>query len=321
MITYTGNGAYCFTNSLHMSLLAAGADRQMLPGPGILECLTTMPFGKMFFQGEQGMGFFPSGPDVHPDLGLDRALDCLGWTCDSWYGGDEAEAVACLRDAVVGGTVLIGPVDMGYLAYNPAAPQAQGSDHYVVALAFDGESVTLHDPAGWPYTHLPLSDFLAAWRADRVGYGDRPYHMRWAFRQAEPRPRGEAVARALPAIRETVVADPGGAPIWGSGGPSVYGGERALRELASALQGGEEARLAGSLVWFALPLAARRLNDAAQFLVEADLAQAGRCADDLARLFGAAQLPAVRQDWPAVARLMDQAADGHAALAASLQSS
>jgi hypothetical protein len=23
---YTGNGAYCFSNSLHMSLLAAGAD-------------------------------------------------------------------------------------------------------------------------------------------------------------------------------------------------------------------------------------------------------------------------------------------------------
>ena len=320
MTPYTGNGTYCFTNSLHMSLLGAGADRQTLPRPGVLECLTTMPFGKMFFRGEHGLGFFPSGPDIHPDLGLDRALDCLGWTCQSWHGGDEAEAVARLREAIADSHVLIGPVDMGYLTYNPVYPQAQGSDHYVVALAFDGETVTLHDPAGYPYTHLPLADFLAAWRAERVDYGDRPYHMRWAFRQVESRPSAQAITRALPAIRATVVADPGGASIWGPTGPQVYGGERALRELAAALQGGEAERLAGSLVWFALPLATRRLNDAAQFLAEAGLTAASHCADDLARLFGAAQYPAVHHDWPIVAHLMDQAADVHAALATALLS-
>lgn len=318
MLTYTGNGTYCFTNSLHMSLLASGADPSALPGPSVLECLTTMPFGKTFYRGEQGVGFFPSGPDSHPDLGLDHALDCLGWTCESWHGGGEAEAVARLRDAVQGGPVLAGPLDMGYLTYNPVHAQARGSDHYVVVLALEGDILTLHDPAGYPYTHLPVADFLAAWRAEQVDYGDRPYHMRWAFRPLEARPRAQVMARALPAIRGTVAADPAGAAVWGPGGPQVYGAEQALRELAAALRGGDAERLAGSLVWFALPLAARRLNDAAQFLAEAGLPTAARCAEEAGLLVGAAQLPAVRHDWPAVAALMNRAADAHAALAQAL---
>lgn len=42
MAAYTGNGGYCFSNALHMSLLAAGADPSTLPEPWVVECLTTM---------------------------------------------------------------------------------------------------------------------------------------------------------------------------------------------------------------------------------------------------------------------------------------
>jgi hypothetical protein len=45
MLPYVGNGAYCYANSLSMSLLGAGANADELPGPGFLECLTTVLLG------------------------------------------------------------------------------------------------------------------------------------------------------------------------------------------------------------------------------------------------------------------------------------
>ena len=111
MLPYIGSGDYCFSNSLHMSLLGSGAQASSLPETGFLECLTTMPFGYTYFK--EAELFFFSGPN--PDLGLTRAIQTLGWTCKVESGGDEGEAFARLRAAFQHGPVLIGPLNMGYL--------------------------------------------------------------------------------------------------------------------------------------------------------------------------------------------------------------
>jgi len=41
--SFTGNGAYCYANTLHMTLLAAGGVSAAVPEPGFLECATVMP--------------------------------------------------------------------------------------------------------------------------------------------------------------------------------------------------------------------------------------------------------------------------------------
>ena len=55
MLPYIGSGDYCYANSLYMSLLGSGANPDILPSPGFLECLTTMPFGNTYLSGAEAL--------------------------------------------------------------------------------------------------------------------------------------------------------------------------------------------------------------------------------------------------------------------------
>jgi hypothetical protein len=138
---FTGNGAYCYANALHMVLASEAPDGANIPKPGFLECATAMPFGQMFVAPDAPT-FWPSPPDRNPERGLEHAIPALGWSCETWFGS-EAENVVFerLRTALHHGPVLLGPVDFGYLSYSPASVHMPGADHYVVALELGAESV------------------------------------------------------------------------------------------------------------------------------------------------------------------------------------
>ncbi|MGH2517711.1 MAG: hypothetical protein ACRDHP_18845, partial [Ktedonobacterales bacterium] len=209
-IPYTGKSEYCYVNSLHMCLHAAGFASDELPAPGFLECLTTMPFGSTYLRLDDGPLFFGSPCAISPDDGLDRALDALGWTCANWCGSESttsSEALERLRESLASGPVLVGPVDLGYLPYNPRARDLAGGDHFVVALDCDGSRVLLHDPFGYPYASLTTEELLTAWRAERISYKRRPYTMRSAFQRNETRNRAGMIERTLPLVRETMEFD------------------------------------------------------------------------------------------------------------------
>ncbi len=213
---YSGSGAYCYANSLHMCLRAAGFD--LVPEPGFLECLTTMPFGAGYIRLEQGALPLLSPVTVDPDTGLTRALAALGWTCREGKGGDEAEALARLREGLTHGPVVLGPLDMGYLSYRPDCAHGPGADHHIAVLALEDDHALVHDPDGYPYAVLPLADLLTSWQADSIAWKRGAYRMRYAFRQERQRSREDMIARTLPLIRENLLADPGG--------PVEYGGGR-----------------------------------------------------------------------------------------------
>ncbi len=61
----------------------------------------------------------------------------MGWTCRLEQGGDEQRALERLRAAAQEGQVLIGPLDMGYLTYNPNYRFSSGADHFLVVLAVE----------------------------------------------------------------------------------------------------------------------------------------------------------------------------------------
>src|SRR5262249_12813548 len=161
-----------------------------VPGPGFLECLTGMPFGKTYLP--ERRRFWPSAPGFSPEQGggLDGAIATLGWTCETWCaavpaadsGAAAPEALARLRAGLRRGPALVGPLDFGFLSYSPHARPLAGADHYVVALALEADHLLLHDPAGVPYAVLPVPDLLEAWRAERVGYKRGPYTLRTDFR-------------------------------------------------------------------------------------------------------------------------------------------
>ncbi len=302
---YSGSGAYCYANSLHMCPRAAGFDA--VPGPGFLECLTTMPFGAGYIRLEQGALPLLSPVTVDPDAGLTRALAALGWTCQEGQGGDEAEALDRLREGLAHGPVVLGPLDMGYLSYRPDCAHQPDADHHIAVLALEDGHALVHDPDGYPYAVLPLADLLTSWRADSIDWKRGAYRMRYAFRQQHPRSREDMIRRTLPLIRENLLADPGG--------PVEYGGVCALRMLADDVRGEVAPRLHGSLVYFLLPLAARRFLDGALFFAEARLPEAAAILDRQARLCGEAQTLTLQKRYGEVARRIDEVAECDVALA------
>ena len=298
---YTGNGAYCYANSLYMALRESGAAAGSVPEPGFIECLTTMPFGTLYLRVGRDLLVFFSSPLTNPDQGITTALEVMGWECRDEREGTPEAALARLSEAAARGPVLAGPLDMGALGYMPYHQQVSGSDHFVIVLGVEHDRVRVHDPDGFPYAALPASEFLRAWRAERVRYCRTPYTMRSAFRPVRRPTRQEMITRTVAAMGANLAADPGG--------PDQYGGPRAVRLLAGDLRGAGAKRLAGHLTSFALPLAARRSHDAAAFLREAGRVEAADLLERRARSFGEAQYWAVQERWERAADLIEAVAE------------
>ncbi|HEX4256793.1 MAG TPA: hypothetical protein VH089_16995 [Streptosporangiaceae bacterium] len=303
-VRYVGSGPYCYANSLAMMLGPAA------PEPGVIEVLTGSPFGVALLGGS--MPFFnPLGWD--PRAGLDLAIELLGWTCVRTSGGPDAAAAALLRQASPDHPVLAGPLEFGLLRHHPGAGTAIGSDHYVVVIEAGHDFVRFHDPHGHPYATLPNADFLAAWRAESIGYATGPFTAWTAFRR-EREVDPEAALRRLVPVAAQWLAGVGPGPV----PPGSLGGAAALDRLAALVDAGLEPGRQDHLAYFAVRVGTRRLADAATALESIGRNQAAGIADQQARILGAVQHPLVTGDRATVARLLRQLAPRYAELRASL---
>ena len=295
---YTGNGPYCYSNSLHMCLTQAGMPA--VPPVSLLECTTGMPFGASFLALDPPL-FFPSpGAATDPDRGLTRALDTIGWECALRRFEEAGAAEAGLREALADGPVLIGPLDMGGLSYDPLHEHKRGGDHFVVALALEGDRVRLHDPQLYPFAVLPLPDLMQAWSAKGIGYATAPYTLRCRFRARHSVPEAEVLARTLETAREMATGVPAG--------PVAYGGALAFGRAAALVRARPPEPFAGMLVYFGLPLGARRCGDAAGFFERIAKPEAARRMIEKGEAYGEAQYHAVRKDWARTADAFDRLA-------------
>lgn len=310
MTSYTGNGAYCFTNSLHMCLQQAGLDARYTTG--VLECLGGMAVSAVLYRDGGLPMFFPSSPFTEPDRAVSDTLAVLGWTCDEARGGTEAEAAERLRSLPL--PAQLGPCNMGRLTYNPNYEFLNDADHYITLLAVTADHVTVHDPGGYPYATLPHAQLMQAWSAEGVCYGPnaRPlaYVSRSNFRAVEPVTWEEVLRRGLARMRELVRCE--------SNGPIAFSGPTAFRALADEIEAGQGPAMRGHLVWFALPLGARRSNDAAAFLRLCGEDAAAEVMAQKSRHYGAMVYPTVHQDWTAVIHLLHELAEIEAMLVEAL---
>jgi hypothetical protein len=187
---YSGETHGCYTDSLQMALGPTG------PGAATLEVLSCSPFGMTNYR--DGRPYFAPGNGWTPEVGMQTALDLLGWTCDH-IGGDLDRAVERLRQASEDEPVLAGPFEMGLLPYHPGLGQPMGVDHYVVVLGVDNDDmVLLHDPRAHPYTLVPLKKLLAAWDTSTLSFRVEPYNVRSNFRQTRPTTVSTALRDMLP---------------------------------------------------------------------------------------------------------------------------
>lgn len=288
---YIGSGPYCYANTLCMS---AGAGWS----PALVETLTGSAFGAQAF-GPVAL-FDPAGWD--PDVGIDQALELLGWTAEREIFDDAETALARLGELCHEGPVFVGPLEMGLLCHQPGSDRPTGADHFVAVLSCDGAVVTMHDPQGHPYAQLPRGDFAAAWGSATLGYGQGRFPLRTGFRPVTPASADEALSALLPRAHRWADA-------------SSDGEERnaaTLRALAARCRAGAGETTLSVLAAFSLRLGARRRVDAAAQL--AAWPEVAGVLDAQAWVLGRAQLPAVRGDGSALAAAFETMADLHADL-------
>jgi hypothetical protein len=307
-VRYIGSGPYCYANSLAMVLGPAA------PSPAVIEVLTGSPFGAELTGGMRPF-FHPPGWD--PGIGLDTAIELLGWTCVRTSAGSEAEAAALLRDARMDRPLLAGPLEFGLLLYQPGSGTAIGSDHYVVVTGTENDMVRLHDPHGHPYATLPAADFIAAWRAvpaaESVSYTAAPFTAWAGFRRVHDTGEAAALRRALPMAARWLAGD-----MERPAPPGSLGGAAALERLAGIAEAGLEPWQHDHLAYFAIRAGARRLTDAAACLELVGQDKAAAIADEQAQVIGALQHPLMTGDRAGVARLLRKLAPMYEQLRASL---
>lgn len=284
-----------------------GADA---PPVAVIETVTGSPFGMQLVGGT--LPFFdPYG--WNPEIGVDKALAALGWTAETSSGGQSDTALERLTSCLARGPVMVGPIEMGYLRYQPGKTGPIGADHYVTVLNISNDQVLLHDPQGYPFAPLPLDDFIKAWQADTIDYGE-PYTMRMNFTRAGVVGIEEALTASIPHAVDWLRADPGHAMPPGSSS----NGDAALA-LAASLESDRDEGLYEHLVHFAIRVGARRMADAATCLLEIKRAEAAAVMFRQARLIGSLQQSLVVGDNRAAAHTLRTLAPTYDTLRAELQ--
>lgn len=301
-VKYVGNGAYCYANSVTMALRVLGHEVD----PGYVECLTAFGVGAQLEESPTGALPFFDAAGAAPDRGVIQALQTLGYAFEHHYSTVDADpeggrAFNMMAEWLQDGPVIVGPVDMGLLTYNPNHRYANGADHYVLVYGLDEVEVHLHDPAGFPYVSMKRAEFVKAWQAESITYRMGSYSM-WGHlrRVAEPTAdelfaaTDQKIAQQYRWQQEHCKPD--------QAGPGAFRAlaERVLEEVPPALL--------GHLVHFALPVAARRCDGFAAFYAPYD-AQRAEIKRAQARCFGRSQVELMRGDHQALAARFRELAD------------
>ncbi len=298
MYKYVGNGAYCYSDSMAMLLATIGETIN----PAQLEVLTGVGLGAIWVK-EMKMPFFNNLATM-PDRGLGVALKTLGFDYTEKWGDDpDAPPFAALRADLAVGPAVLGPLDFGYLSYNPIHQDAGGADHYVFAYAADDRGVYLHDPDGYPYVHLPYEHLATAWKAERIPYRREPYRY-WLnpIRVAQPTEdaiynQALAYFQSLYQETDTLAAQ----EHW------VIGSE-AMRLFADYLRSGMVTEnTLSQAVFFSFPLGARRANDFVAFFRERH-PELAELKHQQAKLFGKCHTLTVQKNLGAAADALNELA-------------
>lgn len=301
MLTYTGNGAYCYANSTAMALRAVGYTFD----PGYIECLTGFAMGAHFEQSSDGPLPFFDAPASSPEKGVTQALMALGFSFEHYSVAQEsdpagAQSLRQLKSWLAHGPVIVGPVDMGLLLYNPNHPYLGGSDHYVLVYEVSDEEVLLHDPAGFPYVSMRTEAFVKAWQAESIGYRQGAYGM-WGCIRRTATPSTEELFR----MTDRRVAEQ---YRWKqSQAEAEKLGAGTFRALAAMDAGSLPPYLRNHLLYFAFPVSARRCEDFADFYAPYD-AERSQMKREQARCYGRAQSVLMRGDLQEFGVILDQLA-------------
>ena len=291
MISYIGNGDYCYANATAMLLAAHGEN----VSPSRIEALCGVGLGAFWIDGADPIFF--SSLATPPDRGISQALELLGFSfTERWSQETTPPPFEALRVDLMQSPAILGPLDVGFLCYDPMHSNFNGVDHYVLAYGMDDQEIYLHDPAGFPHVALSLEDLESAWKAERIDYRRGSYRYWTALQRSEQPAEEEIFNHALQSFKagyqasERIVTHEPWAKSW------AIGREAILRCANQVRHGNVAPELKAHLTHFMLKLSARRALDFASFFNPHTPALAAlKCKQ--AELFGKSHTLAVRESW------------------------
>lgn len=302
MIPYIGSGDYCYANATAMLLAATGENIT----PSRIEALCGVGLGAFWIDGADLIFF--SNLATSPDKGISQALKLLGFSfAEKWSEKATPPPFETMRADLVKGPAILGPLDVGYLCYDPSHSNFSGVDHFVLAYGMDDSEIYLHDPAGFPHVALPLEYLELAWKAEHIDYR-RGFYRYWSAIQRGEQPTEEEIfIHALQSFKvvyqasEHIVAHEPWAKSW------AIGPEAILRCSNQMRHGNITPQLKVHLANFMLKLSARRALDFAAFF-EPYVPALAVLKYKQAELFGKSHTLAVRENWSCLADTLQELA-------------
>ena len=293
MQMYFGDVSLCYSYSLAMALDSYGYDFKA----DFLEAIMVMGNGASIVKkdDQHPLVFFYNGM---PDLSISHSLKILGYDYEDFYLKDRAEVdleeiKRKLETFLTNGPVVLGPLDMGHLTYNPNHTILYGVDHFVTVYDIDNQYLYLHDPAGFACMKVAFKDLLEAWKAETIDYKRGSYSMWGNFKKVKNPSQTEIYQETARIMRRRY----------------LNGQNGVLECYAKAVaENGLNTEQKQLHQYFSFKLAAVRNLYLSKFLKVHD-PKGARFKEELATLFGQAHLSCLKEDYQELAHLLYQIAE------------
>ncbi|WP_308687785.1 peptidase [Streptococcus oralis] len=293
MQMYFGDVSLCYSYSLAMALDAYGYDFKA----EFLEAIMVMGNGASIVKkdDQHPLVFFDNGM---PDLSISHSLKILGFDYEDFYLKDRAEVdleeiKRKLETFLSNGPVVLGPLDMGHLTYNPNHTILYGVDHFVTVYDIDNQYLYLHDPAGFACMKVAFNDILEAWKAEAIDYKRGAYSMWGNFKKVKSPSQTEIYQETARIMKNRY----------------LNGKNGILECYAKAVaENGLNIEQKQLHQYFSFKLAAVRNLYLSKFLKDHD-SEGARLKEELATLFGQAHLSCLKEDYQELSRLLYQIAE------------
>ena len=293
MQMYFGDVSLCYSYSLAMALDSYGYDFKA----DFLEAIMAMGNGASIVKedDQHPLVFFDNGM---PDLSISHSLKILGFDYEEFYLKDGAEVDLeeirrKLETFLSNGPVVLGPLDMGHLTYNPNHTILYGVDHFITVYDIDNQYLYLHDPAGFACMKVAFKDLLEAWKAEAIDYKRGAYSMWGNFKKVKNPSQTEIYQETAKIIKTRY----------------LNGQNGVLECYAKAVdENGLNTEQKQLHQYFSFKLAAVRNLYLSKFLKNHD-PEGARLKEKLASLFGQAHLSCLKEDYQELSHLLYQIAE------------
>ncbi|WP_061598361.1 peptidase [Streptococcus oralis] len=293
MQMYFGDVSLCYSYSLAMALDAYGYDFKA----DFLEAIMAMGNGASIVKEDEQhpLVFFDN---EMPDLSISHSLKILGFDYEDFYLKDGSEVdleevKGKLETFLSNGPVVLGPLDMGHLSYNPNHTILYGVDHFVTVYDIDDQYLYLHDPAGFACMKVAFNDILEAWKAEAIDYKRGAYSMWGNFNKVKSPSQTEIYQETARIMKNRY----------------LNGQNGVLECYAKAVaENGLNTEQKQLHQYFSFKLAAVRNLYLSKFLKDHD-SEGARLKEELATLFGQAHLSCLKEDYQELSRLFYQIAE------------